>query len=91
MVAISRAAVEQLEAYKHRMGWTFKWVSSGNTDFNYDDHVSFTPTEQAAGEMDYNYRRCAFPSLEAHGISVFYQDDTGCVGTINMRINLARL
>jgi predicted dithiol-disulfide oxidoreductase (DUF899 family) len=79
MVAISRAPLEQLEAYKQRMGWTFKWVSSCNTDFNYDYHVSFTPEEQATGEMYYNYQMCTFPSSEGPGISAFYRDDTSTV------------
>src|ERR1700736_6705977 len=49
MIAVSRAPQQKLAAYKKRMGWGFKWVSSGNTDFNFDLHVSFTPEEMAAG------------------------------------------
>ncbi len=79
MVAISRAPLEQLEAYKKRMGWTFKWVSSEATDFNRDYHVSFTPQELETGEMYYNYRINTFPSSEGPGISVFYQDETGSI------------
>src|SRR5258708_4914608 len=45
MIAVSRATYKKLAAYKKRMGWTFKWVSSGNSDFNFDYHVSFTPEE----------------------------------------------
>ena len=47
MVAVSRAPYSKLAAYKKRMGWSFKWVSSGDTDFNFDYHVSFTPEEMA--------------------------------------------
>ncbi|HXL86936.1 MAG TPA: DUF899 family protein, partial [Gemmatimonadaceae bacterium] len=42
MVAISRAALPKLEAFKQRMGWSFKWVSSGDNDFNRDYGVAFT-------------------------------------------------
>jgi predicted dithiol-disulfide oxidoreductase (DUF899 family) len=45
MVAVSRAPYEKLAAYRRRMGWTFKWLSSGGSDFNFDYHVSFTPEE----------------------------------------------
>ena len=48
MVAISRAPLAKLDAYKKRMGWTFKWVSSNDTDFNFDFRVSFTPEEMRA-------------------------------------------
>ena len=40
--AVSRAPLEQLLAYRDRMGWTFPWVSSGRSDFNFDYNVSFT-------------------------------------------------
>jgi predicted dithiol-disulfide oxidoreductase (DUF899 family) len=43
--AVSRAPVDKLERFKKRMGWTFRWVSSGNSDFNRDFHVSFTEEE----------------------------------------------
>src|SRR5712675_1173904 len=55
MVAVSKAPIEKLEDYKKRMGWTFKWVSSLDTDFNCDYQVSFTPEEMQKGEMVYNY------------------------------------
>ena len=47
MIAVSRAPIAALQAYKHRMGWTFTWASSLNSDFNYDFNTSFTE-EQAA-------------------------------------------
>ena len=47
-VAISRAPLEKLLAYRERMGWGFKWVSSGETDFNYDYGVSFAPDDSRA-------------------------------------------
>jgi predicted dithiol-disulfide oxidoreductase (DUF899 family) len=54
--AVSRAPLEKLQPYKRRMGWTFPWASSANTDFNSDYAVSFTESQQRAG-IEYNYRR----------------------------------
>lgn len=80
LVAISRAPLEKLEAYKQRMGWTFKWVSSSDTDFNFDYHVSATAEEIERGEpVYYNYHMTSFPSPERPGISVFYKDDDGSI------------
>jgi predicted dithiol-disulfide oxidoreductase (DUF899 family) len=78
-VAVSRAPLAQVEAFRQRMGWGFKWVSSFGNEFNYDYGVSFTPEELAQGKMSYNYRVERFPSEEAHGISVFYRDEAGDV------------
>lgn len=77
MVAVSKAPIDKLEGYKKRMGWTFKWVSSLDTDFNRDYQVSFTPEEMQKGEMYYNYTASKFPMEEAPGISVFFQDTDG--------------
>jgi predicted dithiol-disulfide oxidoreductase (DUF899 family) len=79
MVAISRAPLPKLEAFKKRMGWTFDWVSSGNNDFNYDYAVTFTPEQLESGATLYNYGTTPFGSEEAPGISVFYRDDSGAV------------
>jgi len=54
-VAVSRAPLAEIEAYRKRMGWEFKWVSSFDNDFNYDFHVSFRPEEMARGKAEYNY------------------------------------
>ncbi len=78
-VVVSRAPLDRLEAYRKRMGWTFKWVSSFGNDFNYDYRVSFTPEEMKKGEVEYNYGRTKFPSEEAPGISVFVKDESGSV------------
>jgi predicted dithiol-disulfide oxidoreductase (DUF899 family) len=75
MVAISNSAIENLEAYRERMGWSFKWLSSLDNDFNRDFHVSFTPEEIASGKMTYNFSETSFPSSEGPGLSVFYRDD----------------
>jgi predicted dithiol-disulfide oxidoreductase (DUF899 family) len=76
MVAISRAPSEELEAFKRRMGWNFKWFSSGNNDFNYDYHVSFTP-EALKGQVEYNYAKQETDTTEWPGVSVFYKDSKG--------------
>ena len=78
-VVVSRAPLAAIEAYRKRMGWRFKWVSSSRSDFNYDFHVSFTPEEIAKGEMEYNFAKTKFPSEEAPGISVFYRDPDGAL------------
>jgi predicted dithiol-disulfide oxidoreductase (DUF899 family) len=79
MVAISRAPLERLEAYRQRMGWRFPWFSSLHTDFNQDYQVSFSPDPAQQGEYIYNYRRGEFGGEESPGISVFYRDDDGTV------------
>jgi predicted dithiol-disulfide oxidoreductase (DUF899 family) len=79
MVAISRAPLPKLEAFKRRMGWTFDWVSSGNSDFNYDYVVTFTPEQLESGATLYNYGTTPFGSEEAPGISVFYRDGGGTI------------
>ena len=76
-VVVSRAPLPKIEAFKKRMGWRFKWVSSYGSDFNFDYHVSFTKDEMAKGKVHYNYDMNAFPSDEGPGISVFYKDGTG--------------
>ena len=78
-LAVSRAPLAKLDAYKERLGWQFKWVSSFGNDFNYDYQVSFTPEQIDSGEVYYNYRKTAFPSSEAPGISVFYKDEEGAL------------
>ncbi len=77
LLAVSRAALDTLQAFQRRMGWSFKWVSSLANNFNYDCHVSFTPQEMATGKVHYNYRLDKFPSEEAPGISVFYKNERG--------------
>ena len=79
LVVVSRATLPEIERLRRRMGWKFEWVSSHGSDFNHDFGVSFTPEEQARGKVDYNYETRAFPSVEAPGISVFWQDDAGGV------------
>jgi len=77
MAAVSLAPYAKLAAYKQRMGWTFPWLSSDGSDFNFDYHVSFTEEEMQAGPVEYNYRPARWSMSEAPGISVFYKDDDG--------------
>ncbi|NKJ51097.1 thioredoxin [Burkholderia sp. SG-MS1] len=57
LIAVSRAPLAKLQAYKHRMGWTFPWASSSGGDFNFDFNVSFTEEQQRTGDIDYNFER----------------------------------
>lgn len=77
LLAISSAPFAKVAAFKQRMGWTFKWVSSAGSDFNHDYHVTFTPDEIKAGEVDYNYARRKASIDELPGISVFYKSPDG--------------
>jgi predicted dithiol-disulfide oxidoreductase (DUF899 family) len=74
-VAISRAPLAEIERFRRRMGWKFKWVSSFGSDFNQDFHVSFA--KDAKGRVYYNYDMQPFECDELPGISVFYKDDSG--------------
>jgi predicted dithiol-disulfide oxidoreductase (DUF899 family) len=74
MIAVSRAPYSKLAAYEKRMGWDFKWVSSYDTDFNFDYHVSFTLEELDRKETFYNYNLQDTHSSEREGVSVFYKD-----------------
>src|SRR3989442_1385606 len=68
MMAVSRAPIAAIQAYKRRMGWTFPWASSHGSDFNYDFGVSFTEAEQREGIVEYNFRSMdVTPVLEAGG------------------------
>jgi predicted dithiol-disulfide oxidoreductase (DUF899 family) len=77
--AVSRAPFAKLDAYRKRMGWSFPWVSSAGSDFNYDYHVSFTREEIIAGEAYYNHKRRPINVSDEQGISVFGKNDTGDV------------
>jgi predicted dithiol-disulfide oxidoreductase (DUF899 family) len=75
-LAISRAPYEKLAAYKQRLGWSFKWVSSFGNSFNYDFYASFTPEEVASGGW-YNYEKIKPWGTDVVGISVFCKDEKG--------------
>jgi len=77
-VVISRAPLAEIEKFKKRMGWRFKWVSSFGGDFNHDYQVSVSPDEKASGKVLYNYEIIEkFPSDERPGASVFYKNEAG--------------
>lgn len=79
MVAISRAPLAKLDAFKKRMGWKFKWVSSFENDFNHDYNASFTPEENRSGTAFYNFAIVNAGHSDREGASVFYKDDGGAV------------
>jgi len=74
---ISRAPLPEIETFRQRMSWKFKWVSSFGGDFNYDYQVSRGPQEKADGEVYYNYELTKFPSEERPGLSVFFRNAAG--------------
>ena len=78
-VAVSRAPLDRIDAYKRRMGWRFPWVSSSATDFNFDYHVSFTPEDLAKEKVVYNFTAIESENAndELPGVSAFYKDETG--------------
>ncbi len=77
MVMVSKAPLDKLAAFKQRMGWRVKWVSSFGSDFNRDYHVSFTLEEKEKGEVYYNYGTRAYFESEGPGASVFYKKRNG--------------
>jgi len=77
MVAISRAPLKKIEAFKKRMGWSFKWLSSGGNDFNRDLGVAFTPEEVERKKANYNYTMQDPFETEREGTSVFFKDAKG--------------
>jgi predicted dithiol-disulfide oxidoreductase (DUF899 family) len=81
LVAVSRAPRAKLDAFQQRMGWTFKWLSSGVTDFNYDFQVSWTAEQIAAKSSVYNYRQTDADDTDREGVSVFFRDASGIYHT----------
>jgi len=77
--AISRAPLNEIEAYERRMGWRFPWASSHGTDFNYDFGVSFDLDKNGHGKGIYNYHEQDIESGEMPGLSAFYKDENGDV------------
>lgn len=77
LVVVSRAPLKEIKPFKKRMGWHFKWVSSNQTDFNFDFNVSFTPEQLRSGKVFYNYANEAMRIDEREGVSAFYKDSKG--------------
>ena len=101
LATVSRAPLEKLQEFQTRMGWSFPWVSSFESDFNHDFRVSFSPEEIASGAVDYNYCQQTFPLAEAPGLSAFYKNDQGDIfhtystyarglGNVARRLQLSR-
>jgi predicted dithiol-disulfide oxidoreductase (DUF899 family) len=78
-VAISHAPLAKIDAFKKRMGWDFKWLSSFDNDFNFDYNVSFTPEDFQNKTTYYNYRKGDSGDTEREGVSIFYKDETGAI------------
>jgi len=78
-VAISRAPLAKIEPFMNRMGWSFKWLSSSQNDFNYDYHVSFTPETIQSGTVFYNYAKQKMNMSDREGVSAFYKDASGAI------------
>jgi predicted dithiol-disulfide oxidoreductase (DUF899 family) len=80
-VRVSRAPLDKIEAYRKRLGWKAKWISSLNSDFNFDYHVSFSEDDMRSGELYYNYQTIEASEGwdELPGLSVFYKDERGTV------------
>lgn len=76
-VTVSKAPIDKIERFRARMGWTFEWVSSGNTDFGRDFGVSFTDQELSDNATVYNFNRKPYPIRELPGLSVFCKDGRG--------------
>jgi predicted dithiol-disulfide oxidoreductase (DUF899 family) len=79
LIAVSRAPHAKLAAYRERMGWSFKWMSSFETDFNFDYRVSFTANEMARKQAFYNFKMQNPEVAEREGVSVFFKDRKGGV------------
>ena len=77
MIAVSRAPLVEIERFRHRMGWQFRWVSSNGNSFNYDFRVSFTPQDIASGHIDYNFGDWGHNGEEWPGVSAFFKDEAG--------------
>jgi len=77
LLAVSRATLPEIEAFKKRMGWQFKWVSSNATGFNFDYQVSLEPGGDPNADVYYNYTMQKFSKTERPGLSVFAKNAAG--------------
>jgi predicted dithiol-disulfide oxidoreductase (DUF899 family) len=80
LMAVSRAPLAKLQAYKRRMRWTFPWASSFGSDFNVDFSVGLTAEQQRQGGAEYNYRRGGH-ALEASPVEGPVAEFAAMVGT----------
>jgi predicted dithiol-disulfide oxidoreductase (DUF899 family) len=78
-VAVSRAPIAKLEAFKQRMGWRFPWLSSSGSSFNFDFNVSASDEAKRAKKLDYNYDVRENALDELPGASVFFKAEDGTI------------
>jgi len=79
LVVVSRAPLSEIAPFKQRMGWNFDWVSSHDSDFNYDYQVSFSDAQIAEGSATYNFKPLTHGSRDLPGVSVFAKDEAGSI------------
>jgi len=79
LVVVSRGTLPELQAFKKRMGWHFKWMSSFGNDFNYDYSVSYRSEDLDRAPVFHNFKMQKLTGEEQPGISVFYKDERGNV------------
>ena len=79
LIAVSRAPLVTVDAYKKRMGWHFKWVSSFGSDFNYDYQASYTSEQVASGNVFHNYAPSTHAMSDLAGISVFFRSPDNAI------------
>jgi predicted dithiol-disulfide oxidoreductase (DUF899 family) len=75
--AVSCAPLAMINAYRRRMGWSFPWVSSFGSDFNFDYHASFASAQIAEGKACYNYEVRSIDVSDEAAISVFSRNQRG--------------
>src|ERR1700731_1499982 len=75
--AVSRAPLAKLQAYKRRMGWSFPWASSFDSDFNYDFQAAVTKEEWNAGAVEYNFRTVDFRPAEESPVLAEWASSVG--------------
>ena len=79
LAVVSRAPLAEIEPFKKRMGWRFKWLSSSKTDFNFDFNVSFMAEHLKSRKAIYNYAKLNVDIDEREGVSAFYKDENSDV------------
>ncbi len=79
LVVVSRASITKLSSFKARMGWKFNWVSSLDSDFNFDYQASYRREDLDAGDVLHNFYEQKLRGEEQPGLSVFYRDEDGSI------------
>src|SRR6202040_2595589 len=81
LCAVSRAPLARLQAYKGRMGWSFPWASSFDSDFNHDFQAAHTKEQWESGAVEYNFRRIDLRPAAGDDGSSLDEFAAGIVGT----------